>query len=78
MYGLERQINRPQFLIFIISFVSQDYSLLLWWWDGNIDYELPMKPFFIEIPNFWAWADNLGRYVLGHLGYFRPIYQHPF
>ena len=61
MYGLERQINRPQFLIFIISFVSQDYSLLLWWWDGNIDYRRPMKPFFIEIPNFWAWAQNLGR-----------------
>ena len=20
-----------------------------------------MKPFFIEIPNFWAWAGNLGR-----------------
>ena len=20
-----------------------------------------MKPFYIEIPNFWAWADNLGR-----------------
>ena len=46
MYGLERQINRPQFLIFIISFVSQDYSLLLWWWDGNMDYRRPMKPFF--------------------------------
>ena len=61
MYGLERQINRPQFLIFIISFVSQDYSLLLWWWDGNMDYRLQMKPFFIEILNFWALADNLGR-----------------
>jgi hypothetical protein len=24
------------------------------------------------------WADNLGRQFLGHLGYFRPIYQHPF
>ena len=21
----------------------------------------PMKPFFIEIQNFWAWADKLGR-----------------
>ena len=29
--------------------------------------------FFIEILNFWAWADNLGRHILGHLGYFRPI-----
>ena len=45
MYGLERQINRPQFLIFIISFVSQDNSLLLWWWDGNMDYRCPMGPF---------------------------------
>ena len=25
------------------------------------DYGRPTKPFFIEIPNFWAWADNLGR-----------------
>ena len=25
------------------------------------DYGRPMKPFFIENPNFWAWADNLGR-----------------
>ena len=24
------------------------------------DYRHPMKPFFIEIPNFWAWADKLG------------------
>ena len=21
----------------------------------------PMKPFFIEMQNFWAWADKLGR-----------------
>ena len=26
------------------------------------DYGLPMKPFFIEIPKFWVWADNLGRF----------------
>ena len=25
------------------------------------DYGRPMKPSFIEIPNFWAWEDNLGR-----------------
>ena len=24
------------------------------------DYGRTMKPFFIEIPNLWAWADNLG------------------
>ena len=26
-----------------------------------MDYGHPMKPFFIKIPNFWAWADNLSR-----------------
>ena len=31
------------------------------------DYGL-MKPFFIEIPNFWAWADNLG--ILDMFGHF--------
>ena len=25
------------------------------------DYGCPMKPFFIEIPNFWTGAENLGR-----------------
>jgi hypothetical protein len=25
------------------------------------DYGCPMKTFFIEIQNFWAWADKLGR-----------------
>ena len=29
-----------------------------------------MKSFFIEIPNFWARAGNLGKYIWGHLGYF--------
>ena len=24
-----------------------------------------MKPFFIEIQNFWAWADKLDSYILG-------------
>ena len=42
------------------------------------DYRRTMKPFFIEIPNLWAWADNLGRQILRHLGYFWPNYQDPF
>ena len=37
-----------------------------------------MKPSFIEIPNFLAWADNLGRLIFGHLAHFQRIYQHPF
>ena len=42
----------------------------------STDYGRPMKPFFIKIPNFRAWADNFrqfGRLNFGHLGYFRPI-----
>ena len=26
------------------------------------NYKHPMQPLFIQIPNFWAWADNLGRF----------------
>ena len=28
------------------------------------DYGRPIKPFFNEIPNFWAWADNLGDWCI--------------
>ena len=38
------------------------------------DYGRPMKPFFIEMENFLAWTDILGRQILGHLGYFRLNY----
>ena len=27
----------------------------------DTDYGRLINPFFIEIQNFWAWADNLGR-----------------
>ena len=27
---------------------------------SSTDYGGPRKPFFIEIPNFWTWANNLG------------------
>ena len=32
-------------------------------WDSAMAHGLPtpIEAFFIEIPNFWAWADNLGR-----------------
>ena len=41
-------------------------------------YGHPERVFFSKIPNFWAWADKFGRNILGHLGYFLPIYQHLF
>ena len=39
------------------------YGLLLHFFRtaGYRDYGGPMKPFFIEIQNFWAWAEKLGR-----------------
>ena len=43
-----------------------------------MDNGRPVKPFFIEVQNFWACTDKLVRYILGHLGYFRPNNQHPF
>ena len=30
-------------------------------WVITTDYGRPLKPFFIEIQNFWAWADKLVR-----------------
>ena len=38
----------------------------------------PNEAFFHRNSKILAWADNLGRYILGHLGYFRLIYQPPF
>ena len=38
----------------------------------------PRESFFSKTSNLWAWADILGWNFLGHLGYFRPDYQHPF
>ena len=35
-----------------------------------MDYERPMKPFFIEIYNFWAWADNWAIRFCGIWGIF--------
>ena len=37
-----------------------------------------IEVFFSKILYFWVWADKLGRKCLVHLGYFQPIYQHPF
>ena len=37
------------------------YVFLLQPTSQTTDYGRPMKPFFIEIQNFWAWADKLGR-----------------
>ena len=54
--------------------VGSRHSGKLNWIAAPTDYGRPMKPFLIEIQNFWAWT-NL---ILGHLGYFRPNYQHPF
>ena len=34
----------------------------------STDYGRPMKPFFIKIPNFWAWADNFRQIKFGTYG----------
>ena len=42
------------------------------------DYGRPMKHFFIEMQNFWAWTDNWAEKILGKLGYFQLNYRHQF
>ena len=44
-----------------ISFVSFGNISIPVYIPKNTDYGWPMKPFHIEIQNFWAWADKLGR-----------------
>jgi hypothetical protein len=31
----------------------------------HTDYGRPVKPFFIEIQNFWAWGDKLDKGICG-------------
>ena len=61
------------FLLFLTVIVLQSYMCMQIVLLYGTDYGRTMNPFFIEIPNFWAWANNLGRYILGHFWYFRPI-----
>ena len=37
---------------------------------SSTDYRRPMNPFFIEIQNFWTWADKLDRKIWGIWGIF--------
>ena len=40
----------------------------------STDYGRPMKPFFIKILNFWAWADKiLHDAILGNWGIFDQL-----
>ena len=45
--------------ITIYRILCNRYHLLCMY--SYTDYGHPMKPFFIEIPNFWAWEDKLCR-----------------
>ena len=63
-----QKIYRPhQNLICSCNFLQPNHGL-----------RTPRESFFSKIPNFWAWADKLGRKILGHLGYFQRNYQPPF
>ena len=50
-------------------------------WDDFIihgtDYGHPERDFFLKIPEFWAWADKLGRNFGGHFWVFLAELQHP-
>ena len=53
---VKTKVVHEQFLEFAHCFFFPDRTLV-----RDTDYGCPMEPFFIEIPNFWTWADNLGR-----------------
>ena len=59
----------------IFQLYKMDNSMLM-----ATDYGHPMKPFFVEIPNFWAWADELwdiwdifGWFISTHFGTVIPL-----
>ena len=48
--------------------------------ERSTDYGRPMKPFFIEFQNFWAWADKFwgiwgifGQTISSHFGTVSPL-----
>ena len=45
----------------ILLFKSRNFLGACMYIGRFTDFRRPMKPFFIEIPNFWAWADKLDR-----------------
>ena len=46
-------------LMYLLStYVLSTYLIIDTYWHG---LRTPNEAFFIKIPNFWAWADNLGR-----------------
>ena len=47
---------------FLGQFLGQPFDNF--WMLLTMDYRRPMKPFFIEIQNFWAWADNSVAFVV--------------
>ena len=50
----------PQFSSMHFPVVLQLLAIVIGFFFLCTDYGRPIKPFFIKIPNFWAWADKLG------------------
>ena len=46
-----------------VSIKNRAILRMIFWLVMTTDYGRPMKPFFSEILNFWAWADKLGRQI---------------
>ena len=69
-YGVDcPMINKPTFYpryLCLLFFIDCQHTMDIVFQDKIVfcrpqvtDYGRPMKPFFIEIQNFWAWADKL-------------------
>ena len=58
-------MNEKMCCIVSVIYIWNAYAI-----DRITDYGRPMKPFFIKIPNFRAWADNFGQINFGAFGIF--------
>ena len=74
--GIPIEVDGKTFLIDIL------FSNWFFVRQPDTDYGHPMKPFFIKIPNVWAWADNFvafggifGRFISTLFGTVSPLYM---
>ena len=70
-------MNKSRIELLSIAVLKKNSDFVKYKLDFNgSQHELrtPNEAFFYQM----GFTDNLSRYIFGHLGYFRPIYQHPF
>ena len=57
---IEKDAAAIKCFVFLIAQSFAVSDLVIFSISFPTDYRRPMKPFFIEIQNFWAWDNKLG------------------